>query len=653
MAEATGRLLLAVACVAMLAVMAGCADKAGKKPDAAAGDGEALIRAGDAALSGGNAGRALAAYAKAKQAGADEALVLGRVCRAHLAGRTYRQALDACRAALEARPDDPEALYGAGYAALMQHDAQGAVGYFEKALELRPDHVRSARMLGLAHHQARDPEKAALVLRKTLETGGDDADTENNLGLALLDLGRSDEAVAAFTTSLALKDSPRTRNNLGLALCRAERFEEAYAAFLAAGGEAAAHNNLGVCYRELGMADKAAAEFEAAIARKPQFYRTASDNLERISTSAPPSQEAPKSPDQTQEKKKDSPVPAVKEKASATSPAAPATPEKKPRTREQVDAAEATAVEKIRPGSFVRPRPGRRRPAAPAALRRPGAVRRIRRIRRDRCERFVRRGTGRALNRESRPLPPGPRPCGAAHNGEKHEAMPATRHTDSPETYNLLIADDEPQILALFKELLAPGDEFDLFPEPPKGAKAPRNPPPKPAPRYEVVSCRQGEEAVEAVRTSLKTNRPFSVAFLDVPLPPGRGGLWAAEEIRRLDPDVQIVIMTAISDIERPGDGHAGAAPGPASLPAKALPPPGGPPVRGLAVLQVEFREGLFIAAVPARIHRGRAHQGARRGQRPAHPRDTRARARGRAHRRGQAGVGRHLRFGAGPGGDH
>ncbi|MFZ5812574.1 MAG: response regulator [Thermodesulfobacteriota bacterium] len=128
--------------------------------------------------------------------------------------------------------------------------------------------------------------------------------------------------------------------------------------------------------------------------------------------------------------------------------------------------------------------------------------------------------------------------------------MPATRHTGSPETYNLLIADDEPQILALFKELLAPGDEFDLFPETPNGSKAPRNQSPGPAPHYEVVTCRQGEEAVDAVRTSLKTNRPFSVVFLDVRMPPGRGGLWAAEEIRRLDPYVQIVIMTAFSDID-------------------------------------------------------------------------------------------------------
>jgi PAS domain S-box-containing protein len=120
--------------------------------------------------------------------------------------------------------------------------------------------------------------------------------------------------------------------------------------------------------------------------------------------------------------------------------------------------------------------------------------------------------------------------------------MPATRHPGPAEPYHVLVADDEPQILALFKELLAPDDDLDLLP---RGAAA------APAtPRYAVTVCRQGEEAVEAVRQGLGTDRRFAVAFLDVRMPPGRGGLWAAGEMRRLDPYVQIVIMTAFSDID-------------------------------------------------------------------------------------------------------
>jgi PAS domain S-box-containing protein len=123
--------------------------------------------------------------------------------------------------------------------------------------------------------------------------------------------------------------------------------------------------------------------------------------------------------------------------------------------------------------------------------------------------------------------------------------MPATRHPGPVEPYHVLVADDEPQILALFKELLAPDEDFDLLP---RGASS--GAPAAPAPRYAVTSCRQGEEAVEAVREGVRTGRRYALAFLDVRMPPGRGGLWAAGEMRRLDPYVQIVIMTAFSDID-------------------------------------------------------------------------------------------------------
>lgn len=124
--------------------------------------------------------------------------------------------------------------------------------------------------------------------------------------------------------------------------------------------------------------------------------------------------------------------------------------------------------------------------------------------------------------------------------------MPAPQRVGHNEPYHMLVADDEPQILALFKELLAPEDDLDLLP-PGAGPGAAASPE---GPRYEVTLCRQGEEAVAAVRDGLKTGRRYAVAFLDVRMPPGRGGLFAASEIRRLDPYVQIVVMTAFSDID-------------------------------------------------------------------------------------------------------
>jgi putative two-component system response regulator len=66
---------------------------------------------------------------------------------------------------------------------------------------------------------------------------------------------------------------------------------------------------------------------------------------------------------------------------------------------------------------------------------------------------------------------------------------------------------------------------------------------------WELTACRQGEQAVELVREAQTENRPFAVAFLDVRMPPGIDGVQVAERIRALDPQVEIVIVSAMSDV--------------------------------------------------------------------------------------------------------
>lgn len=72
-------------------------------------------------------------------------------------------------------------------------------------------------------------------------------------------------------------------------------------------------------------------------------------------------------------------------------------------------------------------------------------------------------------------------------------------------------------------------------------------------PTFDVVFCDQAEAAVAAVQQALTEERPFAVVFLDMRLPPGRDGVWAATRIRELDPAVEIVIVTAYSDVD-PGE---------------------------------------------------------------------------------------------------
>jgi len=67
---------------------------------------------------------------------------------------------------------------------------------------------------------------------------------------------------------------------------------------------------------------------------------------------------------------------------------------------------------------------------------------------------------------------------------------------------------------------------------------------------FEVTLCKQGDEALEAVRKAKDENDPFAVIFLDLRLPPGPDGIWTGEHIRNIDPYVNFVIVTGFFDVD-------------------------------------------------------------------------------------------------------
>jgi len=68
--------------------------------------------------------------------------------------------------------------------------------------------------------------------------------------------------------------------------------------------------------------------------------------------------------------------------------------------------------------------------------------------------------------------------------------------------------------------------------------------------RYDLTCCSGAEDAVQAVKDGNIDGRPYSVVFLDMRMPPGPDGLWAAIRIRELDARVDIVVVTAYSEID-------------------------------------------------------------------------------------------------------
>jgi signal transduction histidine kinase len=65
---------------------------------------------------------------------------------------------------------------------------------------------------------------------------------------------------------------------------------------------------------------------------------------------------------------------------------------------------------------------------------------------------------------------------------------------------------------------------------------------------YDVHTVDQGEKAILKVKEALLSNTPFKVAFVDMRMPPGIDGKETASQLRQLDPDLEIVIVTAYSD---------------------------------------------------------------------------------------------------------
>jgi len=66
--------------------------------------------------------------------------------------------------------------------------------------------------------------------------------------------------------------------------------------------------------------------------------------------------------------------------------------------------------------------------------------------------------------------------------------------------------------------------------------------------KFELDFAFQGKEAYEKVVDSLNNNIPYSMAFMDVRMPPGWDGIETIKKIWEVDPRIQMVICTAYSD---------------------------------------------------------------------------------------------------------
>lgn len=71
-------------------------------------------------------------------------------------------------------------------------------------------------------------------------------------------------------------------------------------------------------------------------------------------------------------------------------------------------------------------------------------------------------------------------------------------------------------------------------------------------PDFELLHASSGEEACRMVEDSRDAGRPIAAAYVDIRMPPGIDGIETVRRIRKVDRDVEIVIMTAYTDKSLP-----------------------------------------------------------------------------------------------------
>ncbi len=124
--------------------------------------------------------------------------------------------------------------------------------------------------------------------------------------------------------------------------------------------------------------------------------------------------------------------------------------------------------------------------------------------------------------------------------------------TDIAKPRRILIIDDNAAIHQDFAKILAAprsSDELatlgaDLFGELADAAPVRADSPLS----FELNFASQGEQGAQLVQAAVERGEPFSVAFVDMRMPPGWDGVRTIRRLWELDPDLQCVICTAYSD---------------------------------------------------------------------------------------------------------
>ena len=200
--------------------------------------------------------------------------------------KRYAEAQELFAGYLESRPGNPWGHYMLGLAAWKAGNLDTAEESLRRAIALDTTHVKSYVNLARVLLDAGRPGEAFTTVEDALIINDGLADAWRVQGRACHDLGRIDEALAAYRRSIQLDPGDAwSMNNLAFILIQQERFEDAMGPLARAielrPDIAVFHNNLGMVLERTGHLQAAEEAYAAAVSADPGYERAAS-NGERI-----------------------------------------------------------------------------------------------------------------------------------------------------------------------------------------------------------------------------------------------------------------------------------------------------------------------------------------------------------------------------------
>jgi Flp pilus assembly protein TadD len=181
--------------------------------------------------------------------------------RAFLDGR-YDEAVDLFTRYTERKPDNSFGHYMLGLSAWKDGRIDVAEGEFQKSLTLDPNHQKSCLNLARVLLQGHRPTEALTVLERALEIDSTSSAAFRLKGNALGDLGRSDEAVAAYQSAIQLDpEDAWSMNNLAFIEIQQGHYDEALPALARA---TELRKDVPLFYNNLGMALEHGSHYAAA-----------------------------------------------------------------------------------------------------------------------------------------------------------------------------------------------------------------------------------------------------------------------------------------------------------------------------------------------------------------------------------------------------